>query len=214
MSWRLIFVVIIVALGGSAWGGMHMGNWLVAHAPDPAPNPVAVDAQPMLDANGKPYVAQPPQPGVDGTLGVPQKPAPVDWNTMGQSLFASVTDPSVTLSRTPVTEDQAEQYAAAQANGTATTNPAANQPNPDNRVVASSTMSSEDLALDAPTASTIPMSETTAPGWEASLHQQLQACTKLGFLDQPSCAWAARNKYCEPNHAWGKIDDCPTRPGG
>jgi len=47
--------------------------------------------------------------------------------------------------------------------------------------------------------------------WQASLRQDLQACSAQGFFDRPSCAWAARNKYCEPNNAWGKVGDCPAK---
>lgn len=77
MSWRLLFATLLLALGASAWGGIQLGDWLVAHAPPAAPAPgqdAAASQQPVLDANGRPYVAQPPQPRIDGTLGVPDNP--------------------------------------------------------------------------------------------------------------------------------------------
>ena len=33
----------------------------------------------MLDANGKPFTAQPPQPRIDGTLGTPRERTLIDW---------------------------------------------------------------------------------------------------------------------------------------
>src|SRR5690606_4130389 len=47
--------------------------------------------------------------------------------------------------------------------------------------------------------------------WQASLRQALRACEAASFFDRPSCSWAARNKYCTPNNAWGQIEDCPAR---
>ncbi|HLV28712.1 MAG TPA: hypothetical protein VKY60_06280, partial [Burkholderiaceae bacterium] len=64
MSWRLIFAILVVAAGLSVWGGLQLGNWLVAHGPvAPAVNEkVEVSQVPVLDADGRPYLAQPPQP--------------------------------------------------------------------------------------------------------------------------------------------------------
>ena len=69
--------------------------------------------QPVLDANGRPYVAQPPQPRIDGTLGVPDKPADREWAINTVSLFDSVSDPNVKLSRERISADQAREIAAA-----------------------------------------------------------------------------------------------------
>lgn len=98
MSWRFLFATLLIALGASAWGGIQLGDWLVAHAPVAAPAPgqdAAASQQPVLDANGRPYVAQPPQPRIDGTLGVPDKPSDREWQVNTVSLFDSVSDPAV-----------------------------------------------------------------------------------------------------------------------
>ena len=56
-----------------------------------------------------------------------------------------------------------------------------------------------------------PTAASTGGDWQNSLRQELHACSSLGFFDRPSCAWAARNKYCGPNNAWGKTRDCPAK---
>ena len=69
MSWRLIFAFLLLAAGASAWGGLQLGDWLIAHGPaqiqTPAPHP-ELDQATVLDANGKPYVASAPQVLPDG----------------------------------------------------------------------------------------------------------------------------------------------------
>ena len=88
----------------------------MAHASVAAPAPGQDGAdgqQPVLDANGRPYVAQPPQPRIDGTLGVPDKPADREWAINTVSLFDSVSDPNVKLSRELISADQAREIAAA-----------------------------------------------------------------------------------------------------
>lgn len=115
MSWRLLIATLLVALGAAAWGGIQLGDWLVAHAPQAAPAPGQegdASQQPVLDANGRPYVAQPPQPRVDGTLGVPDQPASRDWAVNTVSLFDTTGDPAVQISRDSITMDRAREIAA------------------------------------------------------------------------------------------------------
>ncbi len=110
MSWRFLIATLLIALGASAWGGIQLGDWLVAHAPAAAPAPgqdAAASQQPVLDANGRPYVAQPPQPRIDGTLGVPDKPADREWQVNTVSLFDTVSDPAVQISRERISPEQA-----------------------------------------------------------------------------------------------------------
>ncbi|HEY9271683.1 hypothetical protein [Achromobacter sp.] len=48
--------------------------------------------------------------------------------------------------------------------------------------------------------------------WVGELRNELTRCATLGFFERPDCAWAARKQFCEPNHAWGIIKECPNRP--
>ena len=224
-----LFATLLVALGASAWGGIQLGDWLVAHAPVAAPAPGQDGAdgqQPVLDANGRPYVAQPPQPRIDGTLGVPDKPADREWAINTVSLFDSVSDPNVKLSRERISADQAREIAAAsqqvplptgtsdvstldlQAPGTST---AVNGGAGQGQVQAGGYGSGSGQMMPAP-----PPPNTAqapgAPGWQDALKRELAHCATQGFFERPSCSWAARNKYCAPNRAWGTMAECPARP--
>ena len=73
MSWRFVRNAAgragRVGLGRNSTWRLAGGACPVAA---PAPGQDGADGQqPVLDANGRPYVAQPPQPRIDGTLGVP-----------------------------------------------------------------------------------------------------------------------------------------------
>ncbi|WP_207545741.1 hypothetical protein [Achromobacter insolitus] len=222
MSWRFLFATLLIALGASAWGGIQLGDWLVAHAPVAAPAPgqdAAASQQPVLDANGRPYVAQPPQPRIDGTLGVPDKPADREWQVNTVSLFDTVSDPSVKISRDRISPDQAREIAAAshvplpsgpsdvstldlQAPGTSTAI------NGGGQVQANGYGTPQMVQAPPPNTAQAP----GALGWQDALKRELAHCATQGFFERPSCSWAARNKYCGPNRAWGTMAECPARP--
>lgn len=221
MSWRLLIATLLLALGASAWGGIQLGDWLVAHAPPALPAP-AQDAdasqQPVLDANGRPYLAQPPQPRVDGTLGVPDKPVDHVWAITPVSLFDSVSDPSVKLSRERISMDQAQQIAAASEvplpSGTSdVTTLDLQAPGTTTAVNGGAPVATGYGAQQALQAVPPPNTSMSAgsPGWQDALKRELAQCAKQGFFERPSCSWAARNKYCAPNRAWGTMGDCPRK---
>jgi hypothetical protein len=224
MSWRFLFVTLLLALGVSAWGGVRLGDWLVEHSPPAAPKQEAgADAnQPVLDANGKPYTAQPPQPRIDGTLGVPEKPAETKWDITPTSLFDTVNDPAVLISKSGVTADQARKLADASRSAqpppgdsdanaldlSASTQPQTNNvPGPIQ--VAGTFASTAIVQQSQATQDAVP----TQQGWQNSLRSELARCADAGFFERPSCSWNARNKYCAPNRAWGTMPECPSRPG-
>lgn len=222
MSWRLLFATLLIALGASAWGGIQLGDWLVAHAPPAIPAPgqdAAASQQPVLDANGRPYVAQPPQPRIDGTLGVPDKPADRQWQVNTVSLFDSVSDPAVKLSRERISPEQAREIAAASEvplpSGTSDVSTLDLQvPGTGTAVNGSQTQAS---GYGTPQMVQAPPPPNTslapgAPGWQDALKRELAQCAAQGFFDRPSCSWNARNKYCAPNRAWGTMAECPARP--
>ncbi|WP_342066336.1 hypothetical protein [Achromobacter kerstersii] len=223
MSWRLLFATLLIALGASAWGGIQLGDWLVAHAPPAAPAPgqdAAASQQPILDANGRPYVAQPPQPRIDGTLGVPDKPADRQWQVNTVSLFDTVSDPAVKLSRERITPEQAREIAAASEvplpSGTSDVTtmdlqvPGTSTAINGGQAQAGGYGTPQMVQVPPPPPNTSPA--PGAPGWQDALKRELAQCATQGFFERPSCSWNARNKYCAPNRAWGTMAECPARP--
>uniref|UniRef100_UPI003342368C hypothetical protein n=1 Tax=Castellaniella defragrans TaxID=75697 RepID=UPI003342368C len=201
MSWRLMFAILLLAAGASAWGGLRLGDWLIAHGPTLSVPPTApeIGDAPVLGADGKPFVAVAPQPLPDGRLGVPQGSPPVDWAVQPLPLTASA--PPIALATTTITMDEAIALASQ---------------NQQNGLEGIATVGGADVIqpVDITTPPPPPPTSTVAPStgnWQAAFHQELAQCEQKGFFSRPSCAWAARNKYCEPNNAWGKVDGCPAR---
>lgn len=204
MSWRILFILLLVAAGASAWGGVRLGEWLVAHGPaTPVVSEELVHADiPTLDADGRPFMAQPPQPLINGQLGIPQPVTDIAWHIEQDALSEITDNPSISIATTTITMDEALQIAAAGNN--------------DFQGIADV----GDLGLGAADFNPVVVQQTATSqqpsggndqGWQNSLSQELQACSALGFFDRPSCAWAARNRYCEPNNGWGRYRDCPAK---
>jgi hypothetical protein len=181
----------------------------------------------VLDANGKPYLAQPPQPRVDGTLGVPDRQADSNWTVNTVSLFDTVHDPMVSISRDTISMDQAKQIAAetqsALPNGpndVSTLDLATQQAQTEQsarqyaQIQASKSVSEQPLiqGVDMPAPQQQAMPGTGAKGWQDALRSELAHCASTGFFQRPTCSWNARNKYCAANQAWGTIPECPNRP--
>jgi hypothetical protein len=201
--------MLAIAAGASAWGGVQLGDWLVAHGPQQAPaaaESLDLTAAPVLDANGRPHVAQPPQPLLDGRLAVPEPPTEIAWHIPEKPL-TETHDSVIDLSTTTITMVEAQEIAQA-----------GNQ-----RLVGIADVGNLNLGGGTNTGAQPIQPIETAPAplassrvapnssWQASLRQDLQACSALSFFDRPSCAWAARNKYCEPNRGWGQVRDCPAK---
>lgn len=223
MSWRFLFATLLIALGAAAWGGIQFGDWLVAHAPVAAPAPGQDEdgSQPVLDANGRPYTAQPPQPRVDGTLGVPDQAGAREWQVNTVSLFDTNSNPNVQISRDSISMDRAREIAA-NSDVPLPTGPSdvttldVQSQNPLSIPVPQIPSSGNQVQQNPPVAlQNPPVSMPNRPGaaaWQGQLRAELAECAKQGFFDRPSCSWNARNKYCPPNRAWGTIEECPSRP--
>lgn len=212
MSWRFMIAILVVAAGASAWGGIRLGDWLVAHGPVAPPIVPAgeISSVPVLDANGLPYVAQPPQPLVNGQQGVPEAPKQIAWQIPETSLDETKSTAAIDLATTTISMDEARLIAEsggsqalqgiADVSGLGLGAAPNGQPMP-----------LQPVEVAPPPPPPAPVAAKNDQAWQASLRQDLQACSAQGFFDRPSCAWAARNKYCEPNNAWGRTRDCPAK---
>lgn len=217
MSWRFLIAILLVAAGASALGGVRLGDWLVAHGPVAPPVTAELHPElstmPVLDANGQPYVAQPPQPLVDGRLAVPEPVANIAWQIPTEPITEGPPNAMVDLATTPITMEEAISIASNN-DGLQGIADVGDLGLDTASMTAGSFNRGQPLQpIDVP-APPPPPAATPAPAdnaWQASLRQELQACSAQGFFDRPSCAWAARNKYCAPNNAWGRTGDCPAK---
>lgn len=216
MSWRFIFALLILAAGISVWGGLRLGEWLVAHGPvaTATTHDGPLVAVPVLDADGKPYTAQPPQPLVDGRMGIPDDITQIAWQIPESSIEETKANQLIPVATTTITMVEAQQIAAAgsapgQLSGIADVGDLMSGLSPQ---PGSNYQPVQPIEPPAPT-----LTQTQRPvqssnnAWQAQLRQDLQACDAESFFDRPSCAWAARNRYCTPNSAWGRVPDCPAR---
>ncbi len=226
MSWRTLLIFLLLAAVASWQGGMQLGEWLVARAPESIASASGTkeSKDQVLDANGKPFTPQPPQPRTDGTLGVPRARTPVEWNIA--PTLASVSD----VGTTEMAVDAEGNYekldhelaagGAALAQGqsdvatldiAASTPPAKIAPAVSSPRAGSSPSPSEGIIR--PSINTDPTKAPviTAYSWQQNLKKEMDQCSSLGFFQRPTCIQNARNKFCAPNNAWGKIADCPAR---
>lgn len=210
MSWRALTLFLLLAIAASWQGGRQLGLWLVDQAPESiasASNPENERGQ-VLDADGKPLAPQPPQPRIDGTLGVPKEMEPVEWTIA--PVIASRADANSYKKDGEESEEDDEENSE--------------------RRDSERNDSGSDADSSATTDARAPNSGATTarPGtpppnltvsWQDSLKKELAQCNSVGFFKRPGCVQSAQTKYCGPNNAWGKISDCPDRgsansPGG
>lgn len=207
MSWRLIIAILLLAAGASAWGGLRLGDWLIIHSPSqvqqtPEPTNPQGDT-PVLGANGQPFVASAPQPLPNGRLGVPSQPPPVDWQLQTTPLLSE--NRPIALATTTISMDEAIALAAQGQMGDNGLQGIANIDTLLNQQTV------QPIDVPPPPSASGPANTPTQENWQAAFQSELKSCETLGFFSRPSCAWAARNKYCEPNQAWGKAPDCPIK---
>lgn len=208
MSWRVLIVVLMLA-GVASWqGGVQLGNWLVTRAPDTVASVANKDHKNLkFDALGRPITAQPPQPRIDGTLGVPRELDPIEWAIEAISADDFETDPN----RMKVEgDDEDDEGAVSEGSETADAKRLARNANDRSDPAANSTGTS-DSARRPPAPPVPPGITVSVISWQQSLKQELEQCGKLGFFQRPTCLQNARNKYCAPSDAWGKTADCPPR---
>jgi hypothetical protein len=216
MSWRVLIVFLVLAAVGSWQGGVQLGNWLVTRAPDTIASVADKDYKTLpLDAQGRPITAQPPQPRIDGTLGVPRELDPIEWAIEAVTANDFETDPNGMKVEGDDDDDDDAQTENKVSEGSETADAsrlAQGTGERTNRPDGASTQPSPSASGQRPAAPPVPPGITvTVTSWQQSLKQELEQCSKVGFFQRPTCLQSARNKYCAPNNAWGKTSECPAR---
>lgn len=220
MSWRFIIAILVIAIGASAWGGVRLGEWLVAHGPvkpEVKTTPPELAEVPVLGADGKPFVAAAPQPLVDGRLGIPEPGEPIAWELEAPAVADTQSQTPISLATTTITMEEAIQIANANPHGLKGLADVGDLLGgrelaslPPGQQGGQQFIQPVDITAPPPPPPVVNTPQTGG-NWEAALRKALQECSRLGFFDRPSCSWAARNKYCEPNNAWGSTRDCPDK---
>jgi hypothetical protein len=242
MSWRVLLSILTVTGLVSWWAGIELGEWLVQKAPDAISSTTGNKSKtsiPTLDANGRAYVAEPPQPRIDGSLGVPKEIVPSDWSIVAIDVDGVVRD-SDEMIRIDVPKTEAElatQTLAAGGNelpkgpndiatlDVASTNTQIPPPYPSTQkgstpyaltpVPSTSTNKTAPPSAANSTTNTTSRSDNPKSGndnkvsWQQALHTDIGRCSQFNFFDRPRCIEQVQRKYCGPNNAWGKIPDCP-----
>lgn len=225
MSWRFLLALLALLIAASAWGGLRLGEWLVANGPlTMTAGRTETATVEVLDANGKPFAPQPPQPLVDGRLAIPQPAEPVTWEIAADSLNTLFSNNLISIATTRITMAEAEQIAALENGrlvgiadvGDLISNIEKQQGRPGALPIQPVEIPSDLLAEASPPGGAATGNKGAAKPagntrWLDELRNELQVCNSQGFFDRPSCSWAARNKYCTPNNAWGYVAECPAK---
>lgn len=204
MSWRVLFVFVLLMLGASAAAGVGLGNWLIDQAPgisaDPRTNTTRLP-EVVRDAAGRPLAAVPPQPLLDGSLGLPRAEIQPMWEVQAVSLFETNLDPMVVLARGDEAYTVSDMLSSAGA-GLA-------QGGGDIATV-DLTAQAEPQAQAPVQVAQAPVATVTTRAWDEQLADAIDACQNVGFFSRPGCIESARKKFCDPNRAWGRHPLCPS----
>ena len=231
MSWRVLIIFLVLAAVASWQGGLQLGEWLIARAPESiasASSSRSNSSELVLDANGKPFAAQPPQPRIDGTLGVPRESAPLEWTVSAVMAEQSDADhDAMTIDSEGNYERRDHELAAGGAellssnHDIATLDVASmakesstSETQQGTGARAGSSTGNASGRINASASGTQPRAVTPAAKtltWQQALRKDIEQCNNVGFFQRPSCIQNARNKLCAPNNAWGQTADCPAR---
>jgi len=187
MSWRALILLLLLAVIASWQGGRQLGLWLVEQAPESissASNSESESGQ-VLDADGKPLAPQPPQPRIDGTLGVPKEMEPVEWTIA--PIIASRADANSYKKDGEENDEDDEENSErrdSERNGSSTDNDSVRTI--DVRHTDSGSSSARPAAP----------SPNLVVSWQELLKKELAQCNSAGFFKRPACIQSA-------------ITDCP-----
>jgi hypothetical protein len=193
MSWRVLIIFLLFTLVASWQGGKQLGYWLIDQAPESiaSASDASKDREQVLDADGKPLAPQPPQPRIDGTLGVPREMEPVEW----------------TITAVIASREDANSYKGDDEDEDADSNDNVDPANTSPDSVRTVDVSAGSKATSGQVATA---KLSSAESWQQQLKKELAQCSSVGFFRRPACIEAAQKKYCDPNNARGKIPECPS----
>ncbi|MBU4613024.1 hypothetical protein IMZ29_21505 [Achromobacter sp. GG226] len=210
--WARISIFLVAALLVAAAAGAFFGHLLVQNAPF-APQQDTQPSTPIsqVGADGQAYVPEPPQPRVDGSLGVPQRRAAGESAPL-VSLLEANQNPGIAIS-TSRADDLDSLMARLQTNG-------AMGPGRSGIPVPSFQESGQqgapaprelppELAFAVAQPAESAPAAPAVPAWQQSLRDSLGRCGRQRFFSEAECEQRLRVQYCEPNGGWGRVAECP-----
>ena len=209
--WARIAVFLVAALLLAAAGGAWFGHMLIRQAPQ-SPAARAADAPlPVTDLGGSARVPEPPQPRVDGSLGVPTRVSRGGSQNVPLVSVLEDDNRAIALSTTSTSPEaqQSEQdlFSRGPTDFTiATVQAQPPQAQRDERFTRERPALPPELAF----AVARPAEEPAGPpAWQQSLRASLARCGRQSFFSEEECEQRLRVQYCDPNGGWGRVPECP-----
>jgi len=202
MSWRFLIILLVIMLATAGMAGVGLGEWLVTKAPSASETTRANLPEPTTkterDISGRVIIPQPPQPLLDGGLGLPNQAKVQLWELQPNSLFDGFIDPMVIISR------EGQSYTV----GDMLSKAGQDLPQgPTDIQLLDVTQAGGASSAATPNSNA---TRSVLP-WQDQLKEAVEKCDAGSFFDLPNCMERARDKFCTPNKAWGKHPLCPGR---
>lgn len=211
--WARLSLFLLAALASAVAVGAWLGHRLVQDAPfGPGVSGTPAETAPfarIADAAGQTRVPEPPQPRVDGTLGVPVRGAAPGQSVPLVSLLEQENRGIAVSSSRPAPDlgnfiagleaprqSQGAEFAVAPVDAGAA--PPQGRPELPPELA---------FAVARPADDTPP--PASRPAWQQSLGDSLGRCSIQRFFTPAECEQRLRIQYCEPNGGWGRVPECP-----
>jgi hypothetical protein len=221
--WARISIFIVAALMLAAAGGAWFGHMLVQQAPK-SPVPAASGSTPIAIGLNGGQIPEPPQPRLDGSLGVPERAPAIP--VPDAPLVSILDDENVPIpvssasSGSGSKEDDLEALLLRESNflsNSGVANPAPppasagmSQPAPQPAPRRDGELPPElAFAVALPADAPAPGSANSTPAWLGNLRASLSRCSTQRYFSQSECEQRLRLQHCEPNRGWGQVPECP-----
>lgn len=205
--WARISIFLVAALIAATAGGAWMGYMLNQQAPQSAA-PAAADmtTTQAIAGHGDNIIPEPPQPRVDGSLGVPvRNPA---QQLEGIPLVSILEDDDLSISASaaaPVPKDDLEALLQRANNFPVPGLDPAPAPPP-----AQAPLTRAELPPELAFAVALPAdAPAPAPAWRETLRASLARCDTQRYFSKRECEQRLRIQHCDPNSGWGQVPECP-----
>ncbi|GAA5235923.1 hypothetical protein FOZ76_26195 [Verticiella sediminum] len=207
--WARISLSLLAALLLAAAAGAWLGQLLVQGAPFGPATPGPGDTTTQISrvgTDGQAQVPEPPQPRVDGTLGVPSRGALTSGQTVPLVSVLEQENRGIAVSGSQPAPDIGAFVAnlEGQRQGPGQFNVA-----PVETGAADAGGQRAELPPELAFAVARPADEPARPAWQESLSASLGRCASQRFFSPAECEQRLRMQYCEPNGGWGRVPECP-----